>query len=275
MSRIEVFTQWSAILLYFPIGILSIIDTKTPSKIFGIESGKYSDGIARITGLQSVVVAFLYFILSRASPCISSNCIILASTFERIVLIDALLSFILWQQLIPVQFLLSIMILDTVMSIITIALWFSESDVASIKRYFSNILQVMTLNKPFSHFSSQVVQMLGLIQLFIGSLMVAFPNLSKQVLQLNANDLDGHSQGLLSIWYMTTAAVGCIHFFSGGADSKAYNIACVFYRVVLSIPFLVVLGMLHKIPFTLMGCFIGLDAISLMGIILSLYIDEN
>lgn len=274
-SSIEVFTQWSAILLYLPIGILSILDTKTPSTIFGLESGKYSDGISRISGMQSIIVAFLYTIFSRASPCISSNCIILATSFERIVLVDVLLFLIFWQQLIPVQFLLSIVLLDTGLSIITIVLWFCESDVASIGKYFSNIFQVMSFTEPSSHHSSRAIQMLGLIQLFLGSLMVAFPNLSNQLLHLNANDLDGHSQGLLSVCYMTTAAVGCIHFFSGGADSKAYNAACVFYRVVFSIPFLVVLGMLNQIPFALMGFFVGLDAVNLLVIFLSLCIREN
>ncbi|XP_031558771.1 uncharacterized protein LOC116295157 [Actinia tenebrosa] len=275
MSTIEVFTFWSAILVYFPIGVLSMLDAKTPSMIFRIQSGKYSDGIARISGMQTAVVAFLHIIFSRASPCISSNCIILATVFERIVIVNSLLFLILWQQLVPVQFLLSVMIMDTGLSIIITVLWFHESEVASIGKFFSNIIQVMSLDEPSSHYSSRAVQMLGLVQLFLGSLMVALPNLINQLLYLNANDLDGHSQGLLSVCHMTTAVVGCIHFFSGGADSKAYNIASIFYRVVLSIPFLVVLGMLNQIPFTLMGYFVCLDAISLLVVSLSLCFDTN
>jgi hypothetical protein len=72
MSMIELFTQWSALLVYFPFGVLSICDPKAAGKMLGIESGTYGDGMARISGMHSAVVAFLYVTFSRASPSISS-----------------------------------------------------------------------------------------------------------------------------------------------------------------------------------------------------------
>jgi hypothetical protein len=99
-------------------------------------------------------------------------------------------------------------------------------------------------------------------------------SLSNQFLYLNAIELDGHSRGLLSICYFTSAVIGYIHFLSGGADSKAFNLASVCYRLVLSIPVVITLGMLSQIPFGLMGYFVCLDGMSSLVIFLSLCIDN-
>jgi hypothetical protein len=48
------------------------------------------------------------------------------------VIVDIFLFLMFWQQLLPIEFLLAIMVMDSGLSISTIVLWFYESEVASV-----------------------------------------------------------------------------------------------------------------------------------------------
>jgi hypothetical protein len=93
----------------------------------------------------------------------------------------------------------------------------------------------------------------------LGTFFLIFPNIAHLAFQINPDKIPGFSKGWLSIGFMSSAAIGIIHVLSGGADSRSYNIAVVFYRIMFSIPLIIYLGFLGQIQFALALYYVCLD----------------
>lgn len=256
MSKVELFTQWSALAMYLPVGVLAMCVPGLLAKPFSITSSKYGEGLIRVIGMQLAVLSLLYCIFSRVKPNIASKAMILSSTFERLVYVTSYAYVICARQLIPAPLLIILVIVDSGLSVITLIIWFGTSEEASMKNYFSLLAQLMPFKSKLNY-SSFVVQFLGLAQFVLSNVFLIYPNAANHVLQLNV--LHGHQQGLLLLTLLASGALGSIQCSSGGADSKACSIAVVFYRLCFSMPLLVVLTMLQQIPMGIAGYFIGLD----------------
>lgn len=259
LSLMESFTLWSAILLYLPIGLFVLINPGHSSIPVMKDDNIYSRGYQRICGTHTMIVAFLFIIFSRATGSNSIKGVILGTILIRTVYASASLYLLYIRQYIPIQVVYTTLAIDAGLSSITFILWFYKNPEASFKQYFKATWQLINPSSCPSHSSSNVVQILGFFQCILGMFFFIFPNLALQVFQINPKNIHGYSKGWLSIGFMSSAAIGIIHALSGGFDSRSYNFAVVFYRIIYSIPVVICLGLLGHIPCALGVYYVSLD----------------
>ncbi|KXJ11858.1 uncharacterized protein LOC110242986 [Exaiptasia diaphana] len=271
MSKVDVFTQWSGLVGYVLAGFLAVCFPVQLAIPFNLHLGQYGSGLIRVMGMQLSIIGLFYWVFTRAKPKISSECIALGTTVERIFYIGIGLISIYKHNLIPAMLLVSVAAVDTTLSVITILIWSKTSRNASLKSYFCSVGQLMSFSSKWNY-SSHAVQTLGLLQ-FVGAIFfLVFPSTASQVLQIN--NLGPHERGLFLVAILASGAIGFLNLTSGGADCKAYNIAVVVYSVCLSMPLVGFLGLfLHHIPVGLAWYLLCLDGIGFVIINITLCMD--
>lgn len=262
MTKMELFTQWSSLIMYLPVGVLAMTIPGLLAAPLALQSSQYRDGLIRLLGMQLTLISFLYFIFSRVRPSSASQAVILGTTFERIVYVTGCCYVIYARQLIPGLLVLMLVAVDTGLSIVTLIIWFKTSDEASVKNYWCFLLSLMSL-KCKKNLSSYIVQLLGLVQYILAIVFVIYPESANQVLQFNKLHIP-NEQGLLLMNLLASGALGCIQFSFGGVDNRACNIATVFYRVFFSIPLAGLLLILQQVPEGLVGYALCLDVVNVV-----------
>lgn len=272
MSKVDTFTQWSGLVAYVLVGFLTVCFPGQLAYPFNLQLGQYGTGLIRVMGMQLSVIGLMYWVFARAKPKISSECIALGTTFERILYIGSGLFYIYKHHLIPAMLLISVGVVDFFLSFITILIWSKNSKNASVKSYFGSVAQLMSMRSKWNY-SSYAVQTLGLLQFIRAIVFLVLPNTTAQVLQIS--NLHPHESGLLLLTVLASGAIGFLNLSSGGADCKAYNIAVVFYCICLSMPIVGCLGwFLHHIPVGLAWYLLFLEGMGVVAIIIALLVEK-
>lgn len=278
LSMLESFTAISASAVYLPLNLFLLLYpvqscvSSVNDNIQTFEQCTQAKGFIRLVGIEVCCIFFLYVIFSRASSRLPATGIILGTLLSRTIYAISAGYLLYVRKYIAISVLYNIMTIDCGLAFASVGIWlFQPGDGTSKTTFFTTIWQLVRPSNSLVHKSSIVVHILGFIQSILSLLCFICPALAFHILKIDARELYNNlSMGYYSMGLMASAATGFIHVLSGGADSRSFNFAAVFYRVFFTIPLITYVGVVGQVPFGLSLYYIILDGFFAVAVFIAL-----
>ena len=234
LSKTSRFTLWTALLAYGGGGLALVCAPSLWGQLLVFHVNRNLEGYLWLSGIHLVALSFIYIVIAREGSFTSKNGPVLSSICERLILVNGALVLFLLKGFLPFYFALLFILIDSILSVLTLCIWLRETPCPSLNLYFNEIVSSLRSYLPFkkSSMSHFTVQTIGILQFCGGIVLVTYPWLMQQ----NSHRLEQHTQGLLSCTFLLIAIHGWFHVMAGGARLSAFPIAAVFYRLVFIIP---------------------------------------
>ena len=270
LSKTSRFTLWTALLAYGGGGLALVCVPSLWGQFLEFHVNRILEGYLRLSGIHLVALSFIYIIIAREGSFSSKNGPVLSSICERLILVNGILLLFLLKDFLPLYFALLFILMDSILSVLTLCIWLRETPCPSLNLYFNEIVSSLRSYLRFkkSSMSHFTVQTIGILQFCGGIALLTYPWLIQQ----NSHRAEQHTQGILSCTFLVIAIHGWFHVMAGGAHFSGFPIAAVFYRLVFIIPSTCVLYLYDQIDvllFILLGsCESGFALIILFSIFL-------
>lgn len=269
MNGIQLFSQWSALVAYLLGGVNTILTPNLVGEIFKLDLSGNATGYARLTGGALTTIGFLYVISARSRPQVTGNGALLGTVVERLVYVNIILSIGYAYELMPFLFVLTFMVLDSTLALISLVLWYRETEGASLSRCLQEVFKLLLPFKgPSRSASSFGVQIVGYVQISVGVFGTCCTDIFRELLYLDPSR--GHSDGLLFVYFVSLTVIGWLHVMGGGGGNLAFAIGAVYYRVTWSIPLILFLCFNEQIEQNLALFLVPFHLISAAGLLLLL-----
>ena len=162
------------------------------------------------------------------------------------------------RNMLPISFGLVFMALDTLLALITLVIWYRETEGASVGLFFRDIfLQIFKLRGVTSGGSLAAIFCVGVFQMFFLLVFVIRPDIANNILHLD--EFHGHSVGYLATAFFTWSIHGWCHVTNASAVNHPFVPAALFYRFLLSVPFLIILVLVDQIERNLCLALLSFD----------------
>lgn len=258
MTSTQKFTQWSALVAYCGGGLTLLICPQLWQILLQLDLQGRTEGYLRLSGLGILVIGFIFVISARSNLQRSSNGTILASVLSRLLYVNGILAMMVLRDMLPLSFALVFMVLDTVLSLITLVIWFRETEGASMLLFLREALSSILRCDGFqSGPSIAAIFLIGIFQLFFWLIFVIRPDIAQQILQLDP--FQGYSNGFLGSVFFTLSIHGVYHVTNANAVNHPFVAATVFYRILLNVPAILILLTVDQIELSLGGTLLAFD----------------
>lgn len=279
LSRLETFTIVSALAFYLPMSLFLIFVPKNgciKDKIMSPKECEKLQGFFRVSGIQVFVIAFLYNVFSRANSKISSHNIIIGTVISRTLFAISVLYLLYIRKFVSLVTVRKSLGLDITLSMTTVALWAFLPSNRQSKGFFQSVWHLLRPSTAFFHVSSFVVHVLGYVQTILGFISLVFTKEVLHLLKISPKLLDNLAIGNMCLGFLLFTKIGFIHVLAGGADSRSFNIASVFYRVFITIPSMLFIGFRKaEFPKELAKCYIIIDGIFAVIVLITLLVESK
>lgn len=278
LSRLEKFTVFSATTFYIPTGLFMLLLPSEGCMQGGLMTQKQCrevQGFFRIAGIQVFTIAFLYIIFSRANSRISSHNIILGTVFSRTLYAAMGLYLLYIRTYISLVTFCIGLTMDIGLSLATLSFWATLPNDKAAQGFLQSVWDLLRPSNTSLNKSSVVVHLLGYVQTILGLLALVFPTAALEVLCVNSRALNGPTMGSICLGFLPSAAIGFIHVLAGGADSRSFNIAAVFYRVFITMPLMAFISGKREIPSGLALYYIIIDGVFALFVFITLLIESK
>ena len=258
MSVTQKFTQWSSVLAYCMEGFSLLVCPQLWKILLQLEFEGRTEGYLRLTGLGVLVIGFLITISARSNHQSPSHGSILGSVVGRLLFVSGILQLLVLRNMLPLKFALVFMGLDTLLPLITLVIWYRETEGASVSLFFQEaFLPMFKLRGVTSGGSIAIIFFVGIFQLFFWLVFVIRPDISQNILQLDR--FQGYSNGYLAVVFFTLFLHGWCHVINASSVNHSFVPAALFYRIALNIPVLSILGLFDQIERNLCITLLGFD----------------
>lgn len=236
LTRLRVFTMWSAIFVYLISGILGVAFPELMARLFMMKLSSSRDrGYWQLNCGALTVIGFLYIVTARSRPAVAGNGAILGTVPERLFFVMSVLAWLFGQSLISVPFTAAFATIDSTLAIATYIIWSRDTPEASPKKCLGETAKIMLpILGPARKWSSNAVQIVGYLQMVISVTFMVKPEIARDALGLDA--FDGSSKGSVALFFMQMTIIGWFHVLGGGDGNESCPIAAVFYRLAWSAP---------------------------------------
>ena len=250
MTRTQKFTQLSALVAYCGGGLTLLVCPQLWQILLQLDLPGRTEGYLRLVGLGVLVIGFILVISARSNLQSPIHGTILASVLARLLYVNGILTMMVLRNMLPLSFALVFMGLDTVLPLITLVIWFRETEGASVllflREAFSSILKCHGFQ---SGPSISAIFLVGIFQLFFWLVFVIRPDIAQQILQLD--QFQGHSNGFLASSFFSLSAHGGYHVANASAVNHPFVAATLFYRILLNVPTILILFTVDQIELSL------------------------
>lgn len=252
LSSLQKFTQWSSVFAYCGGGLSLLVFPQLWDIILHLESTGRSEGYLRLTGLGVLEIGFIFVISARSTLQGPSHVTILGSIAERLLYVNGILLMLIFRGMVPLSFGLVFMVLDSSLSLITLVLWFRETEGASVSLLIKEVfLPILNCHGARSGASNAAIFFVGFFQLLFSLIFVIRPEIARIILHLDR--FHGSSKGFLATSFFTMSIHGWYHVINACAVNHPFVPAALFYRIFFNFPALIILGSVDQIEQTL--CF--------------------
>jgi len=141
MTGTEAFTHWSSLLAYVLGGCTFLLAPQLWQHILQIELEGRSEGYLRLFGLALIKVGGTLAIEARSNHKFSRHQECLTSVLARLILVNCVVLAFISTDMLPFSFALTFMVLDSLLALIILLIWFLESKDASLGSFFREIFQ--------------------------------------------------------------------------------------------------------------------------------------
>lgn len=246
MTGTEAFTHWSSLLAYVLGGCTFLLAPQLWQLILQIELEGRSEGYLRLFGLALINVGDILAIAARSNHKFSRHQECLTSVLARLILVNCVVLAFISTNMLPFSFALTFMVLDSLLALIILLIWFLESKDASLGSFFREIFQ------PFWQFPAKENDgftitefLLGIPQFLIWLMMAVKPGYARQMFHLDA--FQGHSDGYLAACFLLLSIQGLHHMVGASNGNHCLNVYFVFGRIILNIPGFLILFLVGQI----------------------------
>jgi len=278
LSRLEKFTIITALGLYLPMSVFLVFIPNygcLEDKILKPKQCDQIKGFFRISGIHVFIISFLYVIFSKAKSKISPHCIILGTVLSRTLFAGSVLYLLYIRQFITLLTFRKTMGVDILLSVASVVIWVFLPGNRQSEGFFKSIWQLFSPSTTSFHISSCVVHLLGYVQVILGFMSLVLPGAVAHVLKISPKLLDSLTMGNICLGFLEFTKIGFLHVMAGGADSRSFNIAAVFYRVLISIPGMLFIGLKKEVPTELVKYYIIIDAVFALAVFITLFFDTK
>ena len=274
LTKTELFTQWSCLLAYI-LGGCSILFAPQLWKIilqFDVEGR--SEGYLRLVGLGVIEIGFILIIAARSNHKMSRHEEILTSILGRLLLVDGILLMMILRNMLPLSFALFFMVLDSFLALVTLVIWWRETEGASVSAFFLEIFAPpLTCRGPRTGGSIAVVFCLGIPQLFFWLVLTIRPDFAQQLFHLVS--FQGHSAGFLASYFLLISIHGLYHVVGASNVNHCLSPAFVFYRILFNVPVFIVLFLVDQIEKNLFVVLMIFDVIFAIIISVAIFREKS
>ncbi|KAJ7393330.1 hypothetical protein OS493_006300 [Desmophyllum pertusum] len=267
MTNTQKFTQWSSLLAYCVGGVSLLVCPQLWRIILQLDFLGRTEGYLRLIGLGVLVIGFVLIISARSNQQVPTHGAIFGSILSRVIYVNGILLMLVLRGMIPLSFALVFMVLDTLLPVITLVIWYRETEGASVSLFFR---EIFTLLFKFSCVTSggsiAAIFFVGLFQMFICLVFVIRPGIAQNILQLD--DFQGHSNGFLACVFFTLSIHGWYHVTNASAVNHPFVPAALCYRLLLNVPVLLILVLVDQIERNLCLTLLSFDLCSSIIILL-------
>ena len=269
MTATQKFTQWSSVLAYCVGGISLLVCPQLWKILLQLEFQGRTEGYLRLTGLGVLIIGLILVISARSNLQSPNSGTILGSVFSRLLYVNGILLLMVLRNMLPLSFALVFMGLDTLLPLITLVIWYRETEAASVSLYFRETFSPMfKLRGVTSGGSIAAIFVVGVFQLFFWLVFVIRPNIAQNILQLN--QFQAHSDGFLATVFFALSIHGWYHVTNASSANHPFVPAALFYRIALNIPVFSILGLVDQIERNLCIALLGFD--TCVSIIILLFV---
>ena len=165
---------------------------------------------------------------------------------------------------VPLSFVLTFMILDSSLALITLVIWVRNTDGASVILFFREVfLPILKLYAVTSGYSIAAVFFIGIFTMFFWLVFTITPDTAQNIFHLD--QFQGHSGGFLACVFFTLSIHGWEHVTNASCVNHPFVPGAIFYRIVLNTPALIILYLADQIErnlfIVLLSFHIGLSCI--------------
>ena len=267
MTNTQKFTQWSSLLAYCVGGGSLLVCPELWRIILQLDFQGRTEGYLRLSGLGVLIIGFLLVISSRSYHQSPRHGPILGSILARFIYINGILLMLVLRSMIPLSFALAFMGLDTLLALSTLVIWCRETEGASVGLFFGEIFTpIFTFRAVTSGGPIAAIFFIGLLQLFFWLVFVILPDIAQSILHFDHHQ--GHSIGFLASVFFTLSIHGWTHVTNASAVNHPFVSAALCYRILLSVPVLLISGLVEQIEINLCLTLLGIDLCSIFVIFL-------
>ena len=258
MTATQKFTQWSSVLAYCVGGFSLLVCPQLWKILLQLEFQGRTEGYLRLTGLGVLVIGFLITTSARSNHQSPTHGPILGSVVGRLLFVNVILLLLVLRSMLPLSFALLFMGLDTLLALITLVIWYRETEGASVSLFFQEaFLPMFKLRGVTSGGSIAIIFFVGIFQLFFWLVFVIRPDISQNILHLDR--FRGYSNGYLAGVFLTLFLHGWCHVTNASSVNHPFVPAALFYRIALNIPVFSILGLVDQIERNLCITLLGFD----------------
>ena len=258
LTNTQKFTQWSSVLAYCVGGASLLACPQLWKFLLQLHFEGRTEGYLRLIGLGVLIIGFILGISARSNHQVPQHGAILGSIPSRALYVNGILLMMVLRDMLPISFALVFMALDTSLPLITLVIWYRETEGASVGLFFRDIfLQIFKLRGVTSGGSLAVIFFVGVFQMFFWLVFVIRPDIANNILQLD--EFHGHSVGYLAAAFFTLSIHGWYHVTNASAVNHPFVPAALFYRLILSVPVLIILVLVDQIERNLCLVLLSLD----------------
>ena len=258
MTATQKFTQWSSVLAYCVGGFSLLVCPQLWKILLQLEFQGRTEGYLRLTGLGVLVIGFLITTSARSNHQSPTHGPILGSVVGRLLVVNVILLLLVLRSMLPLSFALLFMGLDTLLALITLVIWYRETEGASVSLFFQEAFWPMfKLRGVTSGGSIAIIFFVGIVQLFFWLVFVIRPDISQNILHLD--QFRGYSNGYLAGVFFTLFLHGWCHVTNASSVNHHFVAAALFYRIALNIPVFSILGLVDQIERNLSITLLGFD----------------
>ncbi|KAJ7393331.1 hypothetical protein OS493_006301 [Desmophyllum pertusum] len=255
MTNTQKFTQWSSLLAYCVGGVSLLVCPQLWRLILQLDFLGRTEGYLRLIGLGTL------------QPTGPTHGAIFGSILSRVIYVNGILLMLVLRGMIPLSFALVFMGLDTLLPVITLVIWYRETEGASVSLFFREIFTLLfKFRCVTSGGSIAAIFFVGLFQMFICLVFVIRPDIAQNILQLD--DFQGHSNGFLAGVFFTLSIHGWYHVTNASAVNHPFVPAALCYRLLLNVPVLLILVLVDQIERNLCLTLLSFDLCSSIIILL-------
>lgn len=233
---LQTFTAWSAFIAYLSVGALNVVFPQIVNfALFNMKLSGRDYEYGRLVCALLTVIGFLYIVSARSFPLVTGDGTILGTVPERLFFVPAALFWFYYQSLIPITMLAAFVFLDPALAVATYIIWACSTPGASLKRCFGEIAGLVhPFQNPSQKWSSTMTQGIGYFQLVVSLILLAKSEFARDALGLDS--FKGYAQGLIAVYFMSTAVIGWLHVLGGGDGNESLPIGAVVYRLGWTMP---------------------------------------
>lgn len=165
---------------------------------------------------------------------------ILSSVPERLVITKVLFLVLILDKMLPPSVGLLIIIVDTILALITLLIWYTTTEGATINAFCKDMFKPLLLRCVYGvRGPSVAVHAFGVIEFLIGVLFALRPGYAQGAFQLEP--FQDHAAGYLGAFFAFLSQCAWQQIYMGKAVSLSFTIANVFSRYAFKIPLLLIL----------------------------------